>query len=409
MDTILLYIAAFLRPLLSFNFIGASDEARMTELFGLAAIALMIPILMAVLYKVAVRKIVIFSPIDLMMGAFVVWCISIYVIYYDVSNGRDVVKMLVPLFTYFIAKNVLNDRKQYLRMIALMIGAYSVPIVLSAALILSGGGIDYVNYWTGVSRYQGAYVGSHELGHHMAFAIMLIFLYFAVRRSAEEANETEAKLSWQVRGYLMVLLGAALYCLAMAQTRTQIISVTLFLGLYFFYYNRRLFYMVGAAAAIAVAALWPFLYETLFFDFAKVETGAWGQENLGSGRPRMWMNNLEVYINLPIDQIVAGAGIGNVDANDGTSEIVLSHNDYITVLVQTGIVGFVLYMGIQLLMLQRIIGMRGREKFAFAAMFLAVVAISIGVNAYVTRTALGQLYFFVMSYLEIAERRKQRV
>lgn len=409
MDTILLYIAALLRPLLSFNFIGATDAARMTELFGLAAIALMIPILMAVLYKVAVRKTVIFSPIDLMMGAFVVWCISIYVIYFDHTNGRDVVKMVVPYFTYFIAKNVLNDRKQYLRMIALMSGAYSVPILLSAALILSGGGIYMVNYWTGVARYQGAYIGSHELGLHMSFAIMLIFLYVSVRRSAEEVHETEVKFTWPGHFYLIVMLVAALYCLVMAQTRTQIISVTLFLGLYFFYYNRRLFYIVCVAAVIALSASWQYVYETLFFDIAKVETGAWGQESLGSGRPRMWLNNLEVYRNLPIDQIVAGAGIGNVDENESTSGLTQSHNDYITILVQTGVVGFVLYLAIQILMLRRIIGLRGREKYAFAAMFLAVVVLGLGLNAYVSRTALGQLYFLAMSYLEIVGRRKQHV
>jgi O-antigen ligase len=98
---------------------------------------------------------------------------------------------------------------------------------------------------------------------------------------------------------------------------------------------------------------------------------------------------------------VAGIGIGNVEYFGGTEGFISSHNDYLDLLMQTGVIGFLLYVAVQIALARRIFALPGAEKHAFMAMFVAVVVMDILSNSYITRSVMGQLFFLVMSYVEV--------
>lgn len=82
-----------------------------------------------------------------------------------------------------------------------------------------------------------------------------------------------------------------------------------------------------------------------------------------------------------------------------------SHNDYLDVMMQTGIVGLILYLGIQIALIAATLKIPGREKHIFLAMYLAIAIMNIASNSYVTRSGMAQLFYLVAAYVEL--RRKQ--
>jgi len=140
--------------------------------------------------------------------------------------------------------------------------------------------------------------------------------------------------------------------------------------------------------------------KSLLYDYDKVKTGVWDEGELGSGRPKIWKHNLDIFWSMPIDRQLAGAGIGNKGVS-GTDGVVDSHNDYLEMMMNTGIVGLLLYLTMQLLMLHKILRLPGREKHVFLGVFMAVVLMNFSSNSYITRAALAQMLFLVLAYIEL--------
>lgn len=404
MEIWLLYLNAFLRPLLSIDLTGGKADlqtlSRLAEIYNWVAVGLFILLAAAFLAGLGTRKNLRLSAVDLIIAAFAVWCLTAFVVYIDKANVRELIKLLFPLFTYFVAKNVLQDGSQYRRMILLMILGFVIPVVWSAGLLLQGAGVESVNYWTQEPRYKGIYPGAHNLAHSMTFLLMLILLYFAV---ADPSITHKSRIRRYAPAALLAL--AALYCLFLAHVRTTLVGLLIFALYYLYAYQRHLFlYYVLGGVALAVA-LAPFYFDTLFYEVDRVQSGEWGSEYLASGRPGVWKNNLEIFAAMPLDRQLAGVGIGNKIGLGGEEEgIYDSHNDYLDTMIQTGVVGLTLYLLLQLLLLKAILGMAGREKHAFLALFAAVVAMNFLSNSYITRSFMAQLYFLVMAYVEIAQR-----
>ena len=158
-------------------------------------------------------------------------------------------------------------------------------------------------------------------------------------------------------------------------------------------------------AMVAVVTLGIILYtimqRTILWDFNKVEAGVWSKQELAAGRPRIWENNLRIFANMPIDRELGGVGIGNKDIFGGTEGITDSHNDYLDVMIQTGVVGLVLYLLMQFLLLRKILDLSGKEKHVFVAMFIAVTGMNLSSNSYISRSAIAQLFFLAMTYVEL--------
>lgn len=395
-ELLVLKIGAFFRPLL---FI----EVDQANLFDLGAIAIFSLLAFAFLSNIALsnttgQRTVSFTAIDMVIVAFVVWCLSIYVIYMDVASFRETAKLIIPLLMYTIGKNVMQTKAQYLQVLRVMILGFVVPVLASAALTALGKGIEFTNYWTGAPRYEGVYAGGHSLGHNMTFFLMLVVLYVALfpRRNAEP------RLGPGVKGFLAVLALAAAYCLAMTRVRTAILGLAIFAAIVLWRFNKNLLLLGGVAGLAVFLVLKPIVLPFLFPDLVMIEKGRGDMSDLGSGRPELWSSNLSVFASLPFDQQIAGAGIGSnkrgLTADGGPVD---SHNDYLDVLVQTGVVGLALFLAVQLLLFAAISKIAGKERYVLIGIWTAVLVMNFVSNSYVSRFGLAQMYYLLLAYVEL--------
>ena len=396
MELVLLKLVAFLRPL------GGIKYAEFA--FELISILLITALGAALLVHGATRKVLRFSAIDAMILAFTIWCLTTYVVYFESASFAEVAKLLIPLLSYTIAKNVIGNERQYRALLFWIIVGFAIPTIGSAALILLGEGVQYVSYWTGVSRWEGVYIGSHNLGHSMT--LLLIALVLFVEFSRREKQE-----GWQ-GGRLIIplfaLLGlVALYCLYMSQVRTALVGIIIFTSIYLYFRNKRfLIYAIAAFAAIATTTV-PFWLPALLPEVAMQQPGTeLDSENLGSGRPRMWRNDLTVFASLPIDQKLAGVGIGSRFSGE-TGQVLYGHNDWLELLTQTGIVGVGLFAMLQLLIFLAILRLPPeRHRYPYLALFVAVNVMMMVSNSYAWRIQVGHLYYIILAFIELNQRQE---
>jgi len=398
MELILLKLVALARPLVSMRF----GE----EFFAILGIGLFGILVGAVLIRAALQKSLRLSPIDLLILAFMTLCIARAVIYIDASYINQLTKLLVPLLSYFIVKNVVPDREEYRRVIFWIIVGFSVPTLVSAALIVSGNpeAIDSVKYQTGLLRWQGAYSNPHNFGHSMTLLLMTLVLYVSLRGMHEGERH---RVSPRAENVLLGILAAiALFCLYKSAVRSALLGLLVFLGLYGYLQNKKALLLGGTALAVVAVLSAPVWIPALLHEFAPDRRGGTPELlELGSGRPTRWANDIALYAKLPIDQQIAGIGIGVHSTSEDNT--VGGHSDWLRILWDTGIIGFALFAWLQILILRAILRMRGRERHVFLALFAAVNVMMLVSNSYTLRIQVGQLYYMILAFIEIPPHRAQ--
>jgi O-antigen ligase len=394
-DLFLLNISAFLRPIFFIDIQGSN-------LFDLAAIAIFCVLAFAFLMTVAMRRRMAITSIDFMIIAFAVWSICIYFIYFEKAHIRNTAQFLIPLFTYIVAKNVLTGPAQYIRLLKIMILGFTIPLILSVGMIALGSGMDYVDYWTGVKRWRGAYDGAHGFGHNMGLLIILICVYLTLvkRHEVEDVGNPGRKgQTW----FFIGIAGVALICLALSQVRTVIIGIALFLFGFGWYFHRKALYVGLSIFTVTMVALAPIVLPILFQDFYRAMEGEADASYIASGRPEIWENVVETFTGLPIDEKIAGMGIGNKTVRFA-SGVYDAHNDWLQLLLETGIVGFLLYASIHVLMFRVILRINNIERYLFLVFLLVVEIMNLGSNSYITRFGIAQMFYMLMAYIEIERR-----
>lgn len=401
MEVFLLSLLALLRPM---SFIEIDAQIVGLKLFEIAAIGLTGLLVGAWMIRATVHKDVGFSALDLLILAFVFWCVAAYIIYIDNGNIAELAKLILPLLTFTIARNLIRDRQTYETIIFLMIVGFVIPITASAVLSALGKGLTDVSYWTGIPRYGGVYSGDHNLGHNAAFVIMLMALY---ARLTTNGNSVGLKVG--KKALFLILGAAALYCLYAARVRTSLLGLLVFFAVYLAYTNKKVLVFGMVASAIVGAALAPKLVPHFFHDVAKVQAGEWDISKLGSNRPNIWMHNIEEYAALSLDQQLAGGGIGTPGMepmSDAPANFRDSHSDFLEVLVQTGLVGFGLFTTIWFMLFLSIYRLPIEERYIFLALFAAVTVMNLVSNSYVSRFGLGQMFYLALAYLGLQSRQE---
>jgi O-Antigen ligase len=406
MDTFLLTLFFFARPIM---FVHTELNAAGLNFFELITMLFSGVLALLALGNVLFGKSVRVSATEWWIIIFIAWCTAIALIYPDSTDFKAYVKFVLPLATFIILKRAITAREQFLNLLWWCILGYAIPVFLSALLIYQGIGISQKIYWTGLERYQGAYFDIHTMGHNMGFLLMLIMIFLVIRRSQPKAPE--APSSWPRSMFLGALGVAALYCLYNAQVRTVYVGLLAFFLLAFLAYNRVLL-LLFASVSIALGTVLAPLLSTIFFDVIEPLQGKQKIEMVGSGRPNIWHHNLAIYAELPLDRQLAGVGIGNWVTGRGeqfsrdkiTAENVWnSHNDFLEVLMETGAVGLVMILTINITMALAIARMPHQDKSVFGALFVAVAIMNFLSNSYINRFGLAQLYFMLMTYVELPE------
>jgi O-antigen ligase len=392
MELLLLKLVAFLRPILLI-------EVGQENLFDLAAILTFGLLAFTFFTKAAVQKSIDLTLMDVLVAAFALWSVCVYAVYFEMASMRNLAKLIIPFFTYTIARNVLTSTAEYLKVLLLMIIGFVPPVLLSAGLIASGGGLEQFgnNYWTGIPRWAGVFAGSHNLGHSMTFLLMAIGIYLVVLK--DRYGKTPLPLVMKI--LFVTLAAAALYCLWMSQVRTALVGLVAFMAVFLFFTNRKALIVSVAVVGVVIVAFLPLLFPYLFPDLVMIQKGQGDMSYIASGRPVFWENNLKLFAGLSFDRQLAGVGIGNkegeaVYTGEGFMD---SHNDFLEVLIHTGIVGFVLFLAMQIVFFRAILRLNGAVKYGFLAFFLAIAIMNFSSNSYISRFGLGQMYYIVLAYV----------
>jgi hypothetical protein len=390
MELLLLKLVGFFRPLASMSF--AED------VFQIVGVALFGVLVFLFLWSSASRRAIAFSAVDVALVVFSLWSVSVFLIYFEKARVSELAKMLVPVLSYIVVKNVIRDQEQYRKLLLWIIVGFFLPIIASVVLIATGKGIDYVSYWTGIQRWEGAYTGAHSMGHSMTLFLMVLALY--LRLSVANGSAAVSANGFAVRVTLGLFAGLATYCLYMSQVRSAILGLLVFSVVYLMFFNRRALLIGGAGLVTIAIIMLPYWVPVLLPDVWLVEHGRADASAIGSGRQTFWRQNLELFADLPIDRQLAGVGIGNRDSfsEEGVLD---SHNDWLDVMMQTGIIGVLLMLLIQFLVLRAILRFPGREKYAYLALFLAVNVMMLVSNSYVWRIQVGHLYYIVLAFIEL--------
>lgn len=391
MELLLLKLSALARPVLSMRF-GEDYFA----VFGVGLFAVLVGI---ILVRAAVGQSLRISGIDALIVAFAAWCVARALIYYDGSYVSQLAKLLIPMLGYIVAKNIIPDRHEYRRLLAWIIVGFALPTLLSAALIAADnqGAVYWEMYQTGLTRWQGVYYGAHNFGHSMTLFLMTLVLYASLRPPSGDGSRL---LPARLENVILAGLGAtALYCLYMSQVRSAVLGLLVFLGLFGFLHSKKTLILAGAAVAliaVITAASW---IPALLHEFAPNRRGGEPElMELGSGRPERWANDIALYARLPLDQQLAGVGVGVKEIADG--DIVGGHSDWLRILWDTGAIGFALFAWLQILILRAILRLHGTERHLFLALFAAVNAMMLVSNSYTLRIHVSQLYFMMLAFIE---------
>jgi O-antigen ligase len=401
MELLFVKLIALMRPLASTEYAEAIAGVSAIGMFGLGLATLLI--------VSAVRKSIRISAIDTMIFFFSVWCVAIYLIYFESSLISYLLKLLIPLIGYIVVKNVVLTWVEYRRLLLWMLIGSFIPTIISATLILAGNtsAVDMVNYWSGVTRWRGAFDNSHNFGLSMTLILITIVLYISLRRSGNEYGRGAFR---KFENVFLVFLGVtALYCLAMSQVRTAILGLLVFGGLCLFYYNRKVLVFAAIAFGVVSVSTFPFWYPALAPELSAMEKGVDVDiTDLASGRPSFWIHDIKLFVGLPIDRQLAGVGHGAGTSPADTPREhyvsreynVLGHNDWLEMLMTTGLVGFLLFAALQILILRAILRMPGKERYLFLSLAVAVDVMMLASNSFVWRIQVSQLYYMMLGIIE---------
>jgi O-antigen ligase len=402
MELFLLNTFALLRPLLS---IEVGVEFGGIGLFDLAGMGFIAVLALAFFVRISLGgQYVTIRSVDTWMIAYMFWCVAVSLIYPDKTDFRELIKWIVPFMTYIVAAKILRDRREYLRLLSLLMIGHVIPILASAVVIFLNLdlAIRKVVGATGLPKYEGVYANSGNLGLSMTLFVILGVIYADVTRS--HLGETKRLDKARVIFFILVTL-FALYCLLSSQSRTAQLGLVIFFAVYLYQVSKK-WLLIGAAMLGVFVVIMSPLLTLMYYDVIRVQQGERPIEELGSGRPYFWMHNLSEFSEAPPDRLLTGVGIGNLVpmgsfASTGES-IWSSHNDFLAVLVHTGIIGLIIFLGLQVAILKKILAIEGHEKTAFLALFFAVTAMNFASNSYISRFALAQIYFLVLAYIEFA-------
>ena len=236
-----------------------------------------------------------------------------------------------------ILVNLAGSLKVYSRMISIMIvTTASIALLLTYLhLFVFGSGyltphLEYETYY-----YVGRY-GKNTLGFFLAFLFPFAYSRFSHQRTLLSL------------ACLSLITFAALYTISRMTLVSLVLSLVLFV---IFSTRRKIFLRQLMIVAFITVILFPFLLEiNLVETFLKlrspatveaVESGEIGFLEFGGHRMRMIKEGLEGFLTSPL----FGHGIGSFRGG-GRSQ---AHNDYLQILAETGVTGFLAIVGLAVL------------------------------------------------------------
>jgi O-antigen ligase len=374
-----LCIFAFFRPItVSFHHVGS---VSILDIFGIASSYLLLLALAINLKNIRLP--------------YVSYAILLYALYCLISIAwgseyRDVVRAIVPFLPFFLAAAVVRNERHVLLLIGALSFGYTLPVVGSAVLILSGKSAVTV---TGsmLERQAGLSSGVHTAGHLMLFFSFIFVFYRIVAGDRKRLHQL----------FMAVLLAGSLFCAYKTFTRTIFLGGMVFWSAYLWFTSKRLFAVF--AIVLLLVSIFRFSDIRSMVMQKQEEKTEFDVNSAGSGRESLWRHNLTMFAGMPLTSQLLGVGLGNEQKLVPGTRIMWagSHNDYLSLLVTVGVFGLLLYLGIYGINLLAVILSRWRrESRVFALCFLvSVILMNFVSNSYIVRFQMAQLFWFLMGLL----------
>ena len=373
----LLSLFALLRPItLTFEYVTFYSLSPFEVFAAFISYILLIPVIMY------------FQKITIDRTTFTIFVFCLYS-FFSILWGSNLVaifRITLPFIIFFASRLFITNSKQIgILLFALVIG-YIMPIFSSTYDILVGRGVEMLNYWTQMQRYEGNFTSSHTFAYSMLF---FSFIFCFIKNFCQLNNNMKKYL-------IFVLLFATFFCLYKSYTRTAFVGFFIFWSVYLYGSNKKYF----------VYAILLFFIIGIFF-FPKASAIFWNSENgkrdlnaASSGRISIWQNNTKIFINDTTSNKLLGHGLGSEGHHirDSNDIILPSHNDYLSLIMSLGLIGLFLYLFILFSLLLDILhsNLPNKNKFLFLGVTFSIMAMNYFSNAVIFRVELSQYFWLFM-------------
>jgi O-antigen ligase len=264
----------------------------------------------------------------------------------DPTNPRGVIQMAIalhftPLVMYFFAKNLVKNEKDLhkvfwtIAILGFVSGVYAAYEHATGNVLFVSKGKELGMLFRGelgIRIIRGIWGGTGKLGRALAAAIPVTFYLFLERKRTDICKILLAgMLVFQFYGIYIAMARAPWYALLLS----------LFIMQFFYPQFRKVFFVIALVAAIVLWATWDQVSESQAADRINDETSTL------EGREERWQAGYNMWRVKPIQ----GWGFGRYQTEsgrfrtDGGSRNFGSvENDYLDILVGSGLIGFLPYL-----------------------------------------------------------------
>ena len=178
--------------------------------------------------------------------------------------------------------------------------------------------------------------------------------------------------------------------------------------------------LIGFLSIAVLFSIWQIdTIKKQFFDVEEIYEGERDPMLAGAGRFLIWKNNFIVISKLSFERKLTGIGLGgNTDRmlqNKKLSNLRIelitlgnSHNDFISALLETGFIGFLIVIVLYYSMVRSSLRLKPDIRIYFLSFLISVVIMHLLSNSYMNRFGLWQSFFIIISGMDVFSRTSQK-
>jgi O-antigen ligase len=167
--------------------------------------------------------------------------------------------------------------------------------------------------------------------------------------------------------------------------------------IFYFAGRRNYIIIVSLLVGVIAVAMFSSRFHTYFFDIIDSLTGKRDLYKMGAGRFGMWTYTINKFAEYPLGVKLLGIGLGTGSGSERIGfSIARGHNDFLSLLYTTGIIGLFLYLILLFRIAFDIIRscLDKQLKYLFLGFICAVFFMNMASNSYLTRIELAQYFYF---------------
>lgn len=238
-------------------------------------------------------------------------------------------RYITLLMIFLISYNITNNTNDALKIIRVMVMSSVIPIIYGIYQVITGTGVQVYKEFqslAGVARVNSFFNLSNGFAYFLGLmSFLIIFFIYNSKRKGERIY------------YLLILLGA-LVCQAHTHVRTVWLAFIIgmcVLGVY----NKK----IGKYFVLIAVISMPFTYEILINRFTdlvvKPEYGTSSLEFRSDLAKQLLVNAFPKHMFIGF-----GTGVAEMVSTKYTVYREMPHNDYLKLLIETGIAGLIAYV-----------------------------------------------------------------